>query len=187
MFEFNINKWVPKFILQDKNGYALAKAIEAGLQKMNDTIGTGVDLISEYDTMPEWRLDELAWEYNIFYDFSIDIDTKRRWIRDAVQSYSIYGTAEIIKRYLTAIFYSATVEENWEYEGDPYHFRIIITGQDNTGSAEIVQKTVEKIKNTRSVLDGIIYRSGESDALVNVGTAIASMEIVVTSNTLEED
>ena len=37
MFTFDITKWVPRFLLNDKNGYALAKAIEAALQMMNDT------------------------------------------------------------------------------------------------------------------------------------------------------
>ena len=35
MFQVDITKWVPKFLLADKNGYAIAKAMEAGLQYMN--------------------------------------------------------------------------------------------------------------------------------------------------------
>ena len=92
MFELDITKWVPKFILADKNGYALAKAIEAGLQSANDIVSQGVDCITDVDAMPEWRLDEVAWEYNILYDYDADIATKRKWVSDAVQTYAIYGT-----------------------------------------------------------------------------------------------
>ena len=60
MIKFDVTKNVPKFILRDKNGYAIAKAIEAGIQKMNDIVEEGVSYIEDTEAMPEWRLDELG-------------------------------------------------------------------------------------------------------------------------------
>ena len=91
MFKINIEQWVPKFILDDKNGYALAKAIEAALQYMNDKVEEGFNCLTNTDEMPEWRLDELAWEYCCPYDYSADITAKRRWIHDAEKLYSMYS------------------------------------------------------------------------------------------------
>ena len=45
MFKFYVSRFVPKFILADKNGYAIAKAIEAAMQYMNKAIDTGVKCI----------------------------------------------------------------------------------------------------------------------------------------------
>ena len=87
MFVFDVTKYVPQFLLNDKNGYAMAKAIEAGINYMNTACLNGTKLIYDVDTMPEWRLDELAWEYNLVYDYTADIDVKRDW--DACRAHQL--------------------------------------------------------------------------------------------------
>ena len=159
MFPFFAESWVPKFILNDQNGYALAKAIEVALQSMNNTVETGVKLITDVDTMPEWRLDELAWEYNILYDYTQDVETKREWIKNARSLYSIYGTAKIIKTYLEAVFGENTVAvEEWnQYGGDPYHFRVVVNAEDTTANRDWAENAIAKVKNVRSILDTITF------------------------------
>lgn len=159
MLTFNIEQWVPKFILNDKNGHAIAKAIEVAVRNMSSTVEQGLDCISNVDAMPEWRLDELAWEYNILYDYSADIDVKREWIRNARQFYSLYGTAAGVEQYLLAAFSAVQVEESWEYGGDPYHFRVTVTGQWSEANEEWSRKAINTVKNVRSVLDEILYAS----------------------------
>lgn len=181
MFELDITKWVPKFILADKNGYALAKAIEAGLQAANDIVSQGVDCITDVDAMPEWRLDEVAWEYNILYDYDADIATKRKWVSDAVQTYAIYGTPEIIIKYLSAAFDTAYLEEWWQYGGDPFHFRVTVAGEWTDENDAWAQKSIAKTKNVRSILDNIIFNAGESTAEMSIACAVTGMEIQVTS------
>ena len=187
MFTFNILQYVPKFILDDKNGYAISKALEAAVQYMNDTVDAGVKVITDSESMPEWRLDELAWEYNILYDYSKDIETKRNWIKDAIQTHSIYGTPEIVSRYLGAAFKTVDLEECWEYGGDPYHFRVTVTGDWTEENDEWTKKAIEKTKNVRSVLDSITFSAGNSNALLAAGVSIAGVEINVTSQTMEEE
>ena len=94
MIEFDISSLIPKFIMQDKNGFALAKAIERGVQMFNEIIQDSIDCILDVDKMPEWRLDELAQEYNILYDYTADVETKRKWIAKAGWYASMYGTTE---------------------------------------------------------------------------------------------
>ena len=128
MFKFYVSRFVPKFILADKNGHAIAKAIEAAMQYMNKAIDTGVKCIYDFDTMPEWRLDELAWETNCLYDFHADVEAKRAWIRRAIPLYRLYGTPAAIYEYLDGYFDDIDVEENWQYGGDHYHFRVTVDG-----------------------------------------------------------
>lgn len=181
MFKFEIAKNLPKFIMNDKNGYACAMAIQAGIQALNDGIEDGVKCITDVASMPEWRLDELAEEYGIIYDYNADIDVKRGWIRDAVSIYSRMGTPAIIVKYLKAAYDSVVLEEWWEYGGDPYHFRITVDGEWSAENEAWVQMVIGQAKNERSVLDNVTYSSSDSEADLNIGAAYLSREIVVSS------
>lgn len=183
MFDTKAEQWAPQFILNDKNGYAVAKAIEAALQVFNNTVEQGLKCIADVKSMPEWRLDELAWEYNLLYDESADIETKRQWIDEALLFYALSGTAAGIEKYLKAAFNTAMVEEWFAYGGDPFHFRVTVSGQWSAESNAWAYETIERIKNVRSLLDSITFNSQTSYASVDVLTAITDIEIVETSQT----
>ena len=184
MFVFDVTKYVPRFLLNDRNGYALAKAIEAGMNYMNEACSDGTKLIYDVESMPEWRLDELAWEYNLIYDYDADIDTKRNWINNAAQFYRIHGTPDGISMYLLARFDSAVVEEFWTYDGDPFHFRVVVDGEWTSENDAWAQKAVAAVKNVRSVLDNIIFNAGNSSATFYTAAAISGMELEIQSQTL---
>ena len=175
--DFNINALLPHFILHDKNGYAMAKAIEAGMKDFLEVAQIGLDTWNNVAKMPEWRLDELAWEYNILYDYGADIETKRNWIANAIQFYSLYGTPAGVAQYLRAAFSSVDVEEAWEYGGDPFHFRVVVTGEWSTENDEWANKAIDATKNVRSVLDNIIFNSGSVTATLNVAAAVCGVLI----------
>lgn len=160
MIRFDLSRLYPKFILQDKNGYAMAKAIEAGLIYFLETVQAGIDCILDPDKMPEWRLDEMAWELNSLYDYTADVETKRRWIRDAIPLYSIWGTPKSVVDYLSGYFDAVELEEFWQYGGDPYHFRLTLTGE-WTGEKEAwARRAIERAKNVRSVMDTLAAGAG---------------------------
>ena len=161
MFTIQIERWIPAFLRGDKNAYACAKAIEAALQYMNDPLAAGLALISDVESMPEWRLDELAWEYNLPYDYSADVEVKRRWVEDAYSLYRLWGTRAVIQQYLDGYFDSTTVQENWEYGGSPYHFRVNMEGAWTPESAAWAVNAIEKIKNLRSTVDGFSFETPE--------------------------
>ena len=175
MFTFDIEKWTPKFILNDRNGYALAKAIEAGLQSMNDSVLEGFKCIADYDTMPEWRLDELAWEYDCLYDYNADVASKREWIRNASQLYLAYGTPAGIAQYLMGVFDHVVIEEGADYDADPFHFRVILTGVFSEASDAWAKKAIAEVKNVRSVLDGVHFRGNKSTASMWIMAGVASL------------
>ena len=83
----NIFQIFPRFILEDTDGFAMCKALEAGLNYFLDKCNEGLKLVLDVDSMPEWRLDEMAWELNCLYDFQADVDIKREWIRNAYKNY----------------------------------------------------------------------------------------------------
>lgn len=177
MFEFDIAHLFPRFLLNDRNGYAMARAIEAGLKYFLKTCQDGLDCVQDVDKMPEWRLDEMAWEYNILYDYSESVEAKRKWIKDATSYYAKYGTAAAIMKYLDGVFDSVKVEEWWEYGGDPCHFRVIVTGEWSEEAAIWAEKAVGATKNVRSILDGIQFSSGDATIQVYAAAAACGVDI----------
>ena len=159
MFTVQIERWIPAFLRGDKNAYACAKAIEVALQYMNDTLAAGLALIDDTENMPEWRLGELAWEYNLPYDYSADVEVKRRWVQNAYSLYRLWGTKAGIQQYLDGYFDTTTVQENWEYAGSPYHFRVDMAGNWTPETASWAMDAINKVKNLRSTVDGFSYES----------------------------
>lgn len=157
---FDINRLVPAFLLSDKNGYALAKAIEKCFQHVVEAAENGLAIIQDPDSMPEWRLDETALELGCFYDYKGTVENKRLWIKNAMPMFSRYGTPQGIIDALEAVFQIVEVEESWQYDGDPFHFRVTISGTEY--SPEVIawtEKTINTVKNVRSVLDLITIDS----------------------------
>ena len=177
MFDIDIRQLIPKFILNDKNGYAMAKAIEAGLKYFLKKCQEGLDCVQDVDKMPEWRLDEMAWEYNVLFDYAESIDAKRKWIKNATEYYAKYGTVAAIMKYLDGVFDSVKVEEWWEYGGDPCHFRVIVTGEWSDVADEWAKKAIAEVQNVRSVLDNIIFNAGSVTINLNVAAAICGIDI----------
>ena len=157
MIEFSIHQLFPEFILADKNGYAMAKAIEMGMNILCAAVQDGMQTARDVDTMPEWQLDEMAWAYNIPYDYDADISIKRSWIRNAGAMSALYGTPEGITQYMAGYFSDAVLEESNDYGGEPFHFRMIFPGSWTTENVAWSHKAIHAVKNVRSVLDGCTY------------------------------
>ena len=177
MIQFNIYQIFPNFILKDKNGYAMAKALEAGMNYFLNRTKIALETLQDVDKMPEWRLDEMAWEYNCLYDYNADIDAKRGWIKNALSYYLKHGTAEGIRQYLGSYFGEASVIEWFDGGLDPCKFDVTVTGLRTDENEAWIRAAIEKAKNVRSILRNIIFNGGETDfevecAVVDVGVAI---------------
>ena len=178
MITYSIEEILPGFILADRNGYAMAKALEACLNYFLARCQEGLDALLDIDKMPEWRLDEMAWEYNCLYDYKADIDAKRGWIKNAYDYYKCHGTAEGIKQYLGAYFYRAAVAEWFDAELEPGYFDVIVSGLRTAASEAWIRASVEKAKNVRSLLRNVIFYGGETRNTMHGATGIASMGTV---------
>lgn len=152
---FDIEQLVPRFIMADQNGRAMAKAIEKAFEYIAKAAEDGLDIIMDVEKMPEWRLDEMATEYGVPYDYTAQVDQKRTWIRNAIPMYQIFGTKEAIRQYLVGYFGEVEVQENWEYSGDPYHFHVTVGGEWTPETETWARKAIERVKSVRSVLDDL--------------------------------
>lgn len=144
---------VPRFIRQDQTGHAMCEAINVALQPFLTAMVSADAWISDPVTMPEWALDEKAWENAILYDYSASPETKRQWVADAAPTRRLYGTPYIINRYLQSVFDGVEIEEWWQYGGEPYQFRITVSGDWDAAKEAWVRNVIETAKNVRSQLD----------------------------------
>lgn len=170
----DIMTMLPKFLTRDRNGYALARALQAGMDDFLAAVELGKRLIDDADAMPEWRLDELAWEYNIPYSYTASLEAKRGWVRDAYDLSRLYGTAEGIARYIGAYFDGAEVTEAADYGGQPYHYKVTLTGVNHVSDTEWAQQAAQTVQNVRSVLDEMRCELPdiETNAQLYVGAAL---------------
>jgi phage tail P2-like protein len=108
----------------------------------------------------EKLLDLLAWQFHIEgYDQAQTIQEKRNLIKHAIELHRYKGTPYAIKKVFQALNLEAELSEWFDYNGDPYKFKINITTTDRQITPEFIQKlrdTIEQYKNVRSWLDELI-------------------------------
>lgn len=184
MIQFNIEQLVPVFILNDKNGYALAKAIETGFLEFDRIIQQGVDCLLVIDSMPEWRLDEFAKEMNCPYDNFAPIETKRILIRLALATNRYYGTKGALQKYFEDLFGDTEIEEAHDYGGYPFHFRVTVNENWDSEKAALAAKIIDKVKNVRSVLDELRIGSNCKIAATAGGDLLVRFPYSYTSEAL---
>lgn len=133
--------------------YALKKATERlfGYQKSAMTY----NLI---DNLPEQVLDVLAVEMrSIYYLDSMEIETKRKIIKNTLRWYAKAGTLGATKELASVMFGKGGISEWFEYGGRPFCFRPIISIEASQQEVNVFFKYLKVVKNTRSWLDSIIY------------------------------
>lgn len=173
-----IEKLVPKFLMNDKNGYAIAKAIEAGFRKASEIVDSGKSMINDYDTMPEWRIDEMAWELNAIYDYTASIDQKREMVKNAVKKFRIYGTPAGIINSLEPYFDSVEITKGVR----PYHFGVALSGDLNRKNIRYANYVVQNTKNVRSIFDGFTIKD-----IGNIGVESIDRPVVLDEFILDLD
>jgi len=87
---------------------------------------------------------------------------QRQLIKESIKIHKIKGTKAAVKNVLQALNLNGTIQEWFEYSGDPYHFRILITLNDrayDAGTFDLLKKMIDEYKNVRSVLEEINIES----------------------------
>lgn len=177
MQDFSIERLVPRFILNDRTGHAMAKAIGAGLKYLCDRVDDGVAAICDVDRMPEWRLDEYAWELGAeWYDSTTGVEDKRKQIKYAFSVYRKLGTKAGVLDAVEGVFGEGMIQEWFQYDGAPYHFKVYVTDEsavyDRRGE---FMRVLGYVQNIRSVLDSIEVRGMNSETTAYYAAAVSSI------------
>ena len=92
------------------------------------------------------------YEAEFFTDFENNL---RELVKFAQNSYPKLGTIQAIKKVFEVIGVEAKLEEWFEYNGDPYHFKIKVDAVKDEESWIKGIQLLNKVKNARSVLDSV--------------------------------
>lgn len=159
MAEYGLLDIMPENLLADKNIRNIANVIDKTLKGIYPKTATPA-IISRIDELDSDTVDSLAWQYNVdFYEpVGMDISTKRKLVRESIAWHRIKGTPAAVEMMLSSTFgRSAKVSEWYEYDGEPYHFKVSVKTKKfpTMESLGLAKQGVLAAKNTRSVLDSI--------------------------------
>lgn len=163
---------LPDNLLADKQIYAAAKAVDYELQLVTEACKETMHL-PRLDELPEPVIDLLAWQWHVdFYEADMDLPTKRRMVKQSIAWHRRKGTPSAVREVATAVFGNADVSEWFDYDGQPYHFKINLLDAPGITQEKIdtIVRLVDTVKNTRSVLDNLGVKR-RSAATVHMGAA----------------
>jgi len=152
----NLLHTAPSVLANDANMSPLVSTLAYALEKM----AASADIATLYpniDSMPESMLDILAKDFDVYwYNYGWTVEQKRESIKNAGYVHRHAGTNAAVVSALTAVYPSTILQEWFQYGGEPYHFRIITSGDpENQDWYNKVIELVLLMKNARSVLDSI--------------------------------
>ena len=120
-----------------------------------------VRVISNIDGLNETVLDILARDFKVdWWDPEYSIEEKRRTLKGSWRVHKILGTKAAVETAIRAIYPLTTVEEWFEYGGEPYHFRLNIDITSDSGDRVRQRRVLERLnfyKSLRSHNDGVRY------------------------------
>ncbi|MCD8052269.1 MAG: phage tail protein I [Clostridiales bacterium] len=152
----DLTQTLPLALTYDEASVALAKALAVGLQEAAQ-LAKEAGIYYRIDELPETMLDILATDLHVdWYDANATLEEKRSVIASSVFVHRKMGTPSAVQRLLDDNFGGGAISEWFDYEGEPYHFRV------STESMELVYANLdqfitmlEKTKKASAVLDGI--------------------------------
>ena len=150
---------LPPNLLTDKQIYAAARALDDELQKITAATKEAL-LLPRLDELPEEVIDLLAWQWHVdFYEpVGMNIDTKRRLIKNSIAWHRIKGTPAAVEQVVSAAFDTSHVQEWFEYGGKPYHFKVVT--EDVTTDKDVLERmrrAIHAAKNARSWLETVEF------------------------------
>ena len=161
LYDFSLMDLLPESLTRDPQIKACIEGLDEELRKLSSDIRETL-LISRIDELSEDILDLLAWQFHLdFYQpTELNIETKRQLIRESIADHRIRGTPAAVEKLLTTVFKNAQVKEWWEFDGEPFQFRIEQLGRSLATEQDYAdfEKALDVAKNVRSHLESFTVR-----------------------------
>lgn len=146
-------------LLADENIRNAASSIDAELQAIASA-AERLPFLAHLDSLNEQWLDELLWQFHAEgIEFAETAEEKRDLIRNSIDIHRKKGTRYAIERILEILSMQGVIQEWWEFEGDPFTFRIDVNIKSDRMITDeklnLLERLVNEFKNTRSHLTKI--------------------------------
>jgi len=146
----------PPNLREDKNIQAFAEILDKVFSSLTEEELQKL-FVYAIDSQPEEVLDWLAWQFHVEgYDLAKTLEEKRNLVKNAIELHRYKGTKYAVEKVLSSLNLSGEVKEWFEYEGEPYRFKLFIKSViSETDLWDKLVSLVNEYKNERSWLDGI--------------------------------
>ena len=128
---------------------------------------TKAEVLCRVDELPEEVLDALAYDLDVFWwRPGASLEEKRTGIKQALISHRRLGTTQAVQDAIDAYFGGGSVEEWFDYNDDPFYFRIYgAEVPSGTPLYDAFLRTIDGVKRCSAVLSsvtGIDYLTDEN-------------------------
>ena len=156
LYDGQITDILPPNLTQAVDVQALSFALMMAMKKLQD-YALRSKTYSDIDDLSSDVLDVLATELRSqFYREDLDIETKRKVIKETIYWYSIAGTPLAVENVIKALFHSGEVVEWYNYSGEPGHFKITTENQNISEDAlQSFNNIIKHVKRKSSFLDAV--------------------------------
>ena len=158
IYHIDFTEIFPTALQHDPKMIALAKSLTAELLTVSGHM-EDVLIYSRIDQLPEELVDILAYDMHVdWYSYEDPLAVKRRTLKDSVKVHKHMGTKYAVETAIQAFFPGGTVQEWFEYEGQPHHFQITIPLAGGIGPEVLddLKRRIWHVKRLSSWLDTII-------------------------------
>lgn len=171
----NMLSTLPSVLKSDSSTEALAEVTaDAIVSRINEN-QAGMVYIN-IDIQEEDLLDILAKDFKVdWWSADYTLEEKRDILKKSWHVHRLLGTKAAVESAISSVYGSAHVEEWFEYEGEPYHFRVVIDSAETMADSDKLKTVISKIiyyKNLRSELDDINFSQEQPFPKRYIGTAV---------------
>ncbi len=176
----------PYSLARDEDKEKLAESIADELARTAANTEKAL-IFPEIDTLPEELLDILAVDFKIdWYDVESPVWNKRQTVKECILVHKYKGTKFAVETALHSMFLSAEVQEWFEYNGDPFHFKVVVYGSTSSNLKKLNSKLLYA-KNLRSVMDDVKFVLIPDPINTYTGMAITEQAVAKKSELKTDD
>ncbi len=171
-------------------------AVEAASYAFNTTarkLLSMIDKTSVYaviDILPEELIDLIALEFRAqYYNTDAPLEEKREAVKKALLWYRKAGTASVVLELAEFLYGKSAVLEWFDYERRPYTFRLEMYEEKRLldfSEWNSFLNAVKKVKNTRSLLEAVIFHRKMKTSLYSGVTAMSYTRNVIVDFFVEQ-
>lgn len=174
----------PESLKRDEQILAMCEALQPQMDDVDSSIPI-IEIYSRIDELPEPILRMLAVENRVFQDeweLALTIEAKRNLVKSSFFLNKTKGTRASIERIFSLLNITASIQEWFEYGGDPFWFKVSIYDIEGRGltKSELQQavRMINRYKPLRCRLDSIDVSVKAEDVVVNFAAAVSSSMIL---------
>lgn len=160
IYNIDLTRMLPPSLKEDENMLAIANAIQRELLETIKMARTTI-IYGRIDELPEEVLDILAYDLHVdWYDYSYPLEAKRAIIKSSTRVHKRLGTKYAVETALGALHPNSYIEEWFQYNGEPFSFRVILDTTNSRVTADPleIRKAINMYKRMTAHMDDMIYQ-----------------------------